>query len=137
MPQWVRSRYSRVPIALEEAVNETYAVARAAADALADKKALDVVLLDVGDLLAITEVFVIATGTSRPHAQSLADNVVERLKEAGRRPLRDEGRAQAEWILLDYGDFVVHVFQPEPRQFYGLERLWGDARRLDWEPVAS
>jgi len=122
---------------LEEDVDDTYAIARAAADALADKKGLDIVLLDVGDLLAITEVFVIATGTSRPHVQSLADNMVEKLKDGGRRPLRDEGRSEAEWVLLDYGDFVVHVFQDEQRQFYGLERLWGDARRLEWEPIAS
>lgn len=122
---------------LEEDVDDTYAIARAAADALADKKGLDIVLLDVGDLLAITEVFVIATGTSRPHVQSLADNVVEKLKDGGRRSLRDEGRSEAEWVLLDYGDFVVHIFQDEQRQFYGLERLWGDARRLEWEPIAS
>lgn len=79
----------------------------------------------------------IASGTSRPHAQSLADAVEQRLKELGRRPLRDEGRAEAEWILIDYGDFVVHVFQPGPREFYGLERLWGDAPELAWEPAAS
>lgn len=118
-------------------LDDTHALARAAADALADKKGLDIVLLDVGDLLAITEVFVIASGTSRPHAQSLVEAVEEQLKELGRPPLRQEGKAEAEWILLDYGDFVVHVFQPTPREFYGLERLWGDAEELAWEPAAS
>jgi ribosome-associated protein len=115
----------------------TTTLAKAAADALADKKGVDIVLLDVGDLLTITDVFVIATGTSRPHVQALSEHVVERLKDAGRRPLRDEGLEQAEWVLLDYGDFVVHVFQDEQRHYYGLERLWGDAPRVEWEPVVS
>lgn len=81
--------------------------------------------------------FVIATGTSRPHVQSLAGNVEEKLREVGRRPLRREGEREAEWVLLDYGDVVVHVFQPATRGFYGLERLWGDAPRIVWEPAAS
>ncbi|MDX1744450.1 MAG: ribosome silencing factor [Halobacteriales archaeon] len=108
-------------------------MARTAADALDDKKGIDIVLLDVGDLLSITEVFVIATGTARPHVKTLAETVVEKLKEHDRRPLRSEGETDAEWVLLDYGDFVVHVFQETPRDFYGLERLWGDAPRLEWE----
>ncbi len=107
---------------------------RIAADALDDKKGTEISLLDVGDLLSITEVFLIVTGNSRPHVRTLADAVDEKLKEHGRRPLRTEGGSDAEWVLLDYGDFVVHVFQPEPRDFYGLERLWGDAPRLAWEP---
>jgi ribosome-associated protein len=110
--------------------------ARAAADALVDKKAIDVVMLDVGDLLAITEHFVIATGTSRIHARSLVDAVEEALSKDGRKPLRREGKGEGEWILLDYGDFVVHVFQETPRDFYGLERLWGDAPKTPFEDAA-
>ena len=91
----------------------------------------------MGDLLTITEVFVIVTGTSRTHVQSLAESVKVIIKEDGRSPLRDEGVAEAEWVLLDYGDVVLHVFQPGPREFYGLERLWGDADVLDWEPAVS
>lgn len=98
---------------------------------------MDVVLLSVGDLIAITDVFVIVTGTSRPHAQSLAENVEEKLRSLGRRPLREEGKREAEWVLLDYGDVVIHVFQPATRDFYGLERLWGDAPRIEWEPANS
>ena len=112
-------------------------MARTAADALADKKGVDIVLLEVGDLLAITGVFVIATGTSRPHVQTLAEEVEKRLKEVGRRPLREEGRREGEWVLIDYGDFIIHIFQPEAREFYGLERLWGDAPRIEWEPAVS
>jgi ribosome-associated protein len=105
-------------------------MARAAADALADKKGIDITMLDVGDLLSITEYFLIATGTSRPHVQALIDGVEERLRDLGRKPLRREGMAEAEWVLLDFGDFVVHVFQQTPRDYYGLERLWGDAPRV-------
>lgn len=112
-------------------------MARVAADALADKKGIDITMLDVGDLLSITEYFLIATGTSRPHVQSLSDGVEERLREYGRRPLRREGVAQAEWVLLDYGDFVVHLFQETPRDYYGLERLWGDAERVPLEVGAA
>lgn len=94
---------------------------------------MDISLLDVGDLLSITEVFVIVTGSSRPHVRTLAETVVEKMKELDRRPLRTEGAAEGEWVLLDFGDFVVHVFQETPRDFYGLERLWGDAPRISWE----
>lgn len=79
----------------------------------------------------------IATGASRPQVRTLADHIEERLREVDRRPLRDEGRNEAEWVLLDYGDVVVHIFQPEPRDFYGLERLWGDAERIAWEAVGT
>ena len=113
--------------------NETFDIVRIAADALDDKKGVNIALLDVGDLLSITEVFLIVTGTSRPHTRTLAEAVAEKLKEHGRRPLRTEGAAEGEWILLDFGDFVVHVFQEEQRDFYGLERLWGDAPRVPWE----
>ena len=113
--------------------NETFDIVRIAADALDEKKGVNIALLDVGDLLSITEVFLIVTGTSRPHTRTLAEAVAEKLKEHDRRPLRTEGAAEGEWILLDFGDFVVHVFQEEPRDFYGLERLWGDAPRVPWE----
>jgi ribosome-associated protein len=112
-------------------------MARVAADALADKKGIDITMLDVGDLLAITDYFLIATGTSRPHAQSLVDAVESKLRELDRKVLRREGVAEAEWILLDYGDFVVHVFQAPQREFYGLERLWGDAPRVPLEVGVS
>ncbi|HKX73988.1 MAG TPA: ribosome silencing factor [Acidimicrobiia bacterium] len=108
-----------------------------AADALADKKGSDIVLLEVGDIFTIADVFVIATGTSRPHVQTLADRVEELLKESGRRPLRDEGRAEAEWVLIDYGDVVVHIFQTAARDYYDLERLWRDAPAISWEPAGS
>ena len=112
-------------------------IARLAADAIADKKGQDIVLLEVGDLFIITEVFVIGTGTSRPHVQSLADQVEEHLAKYGRKPLRDEGRTEAEWVLLDYGDVMVHLFQLAPREYYDLERLWRDAPMIEWTPAVS
>ncbi len=104
---------------------------------LDEKKGIDIVLLDVSELLWITDAFVIVSGTSRPHVQSLAEDVELKLKTEDRRPLRIEGKAEGKWVLLDYGEAVVHVFQPETRDFYGLERLWGDAPRLTSETLAS
>ena len=128
---------SNVALSKEVGTVDAITLARLAADAIADKKGQDIVLLEVGDLFIITEVFVIATGNSRPHVQSLVDRVEELLKEAGRNPLRDEGRVEAEWVLLDYGDIMVHVFQPSAREYYDLERLWRDAPIIDWSPAIS
>jgi ribosome-associated protein len=110
-----------------------------AADAIFSKKGLDIVLLDVERLFVLSDVFVIASGTSRPHVQSLADHVEEKLREEKAiKPLRSEGRAEAEWVLLDFGDIIVHLFQASPRDFYGLERLWADAERVKWvEPAVA
>ena len=88
-------------------------------------------LLDVHELLVITDVFVIASGNTRRQVQSLTDGVEEALRGHDRKPLRREGQEEAQWVLLDYGDIVVHVFDAPTRSFYDLERLWGDAPRLD------
>ena len=87
----------------------------------------------------MSDVFVIATGTSRPHVQALAEWVVERIcEELNRKPIRSEGKPEGEWILLDYGDIIVHLFQSSSREYYGLERLWADAPRIEWtEPAVS
>ena len=110
-----------------------------AANAIFAKKGVDITLLDVEGLFLLSDVFVIATGTSRPHVQSLADHVEEKLREVrDLKPLRREGRTEGEWVLLDFGDFIVHVFQDEPREFYGLERLWADAEKVEWvEPAVA
>ena len=114
---------------------ETTVTASEAAAAIDDKKGLGVVLLDVSGLLVITDVFVIATGTSRRHVKTLAEETEAQLKADDRRPLRREGFEDGTWVLLDYGDVVVHVFDEETRAYYDLERLWGDAPRLAFEPV--
>ncbi len=95
------------------------------------------VLLDVSGLLVITDVFVIASGTSRRHVLTLADEVEERLKHLDRRPLRREGLEHATWVLLDYGDVVVHLFDEPTRRYYDLERLWSDAPRTEFDPAAA
>ena len=117
--------------------SDTTTAASAAAAAIDDKKGLGVVLLDVSGLLVITDVFVIATGASRRHVKALAEEVEEELKDVDRRPLRREGLSDGTWVLLDYGDIVVHVFDEETRAFYDLERLWGDAPRLDFQPAPA
>jgi len=112
-------------------------MARMAADAIVSRKGADIVMLSVGDLFILSDVFVIATGTSRPHVQGLADYVEEHFKESlDLKPLRVEGRAEAEWVLVDYGHIIIHIFQGSSREFYSLERLWGDAPRVKWEEPA-
>lgn len=114
-------------------------MARVAADAIFSKKGVDIVLLDVEKVFFLSDVFVIATGTSRPHVQALAEHVEEKIGEVfSVKPIRLEGRTEGEWVLMDYGDIIVHLFQSEPREFYSLERLWGDSGRLTWdEPIVS
>jgi ribosome-associated protein len=101
-------------------------VARAV-ELLHDRKALDVTLLDLRGLSSATDWFLIATGTSDTHVSSIADHLVDEMKKDGNRPLSVEGGKGGRWILVDYFSFVVHVFHPAAREFYQLERLWGDA----------
>jgi ribosome-associated protein len=105
-----------------------------AAQAAASKKGDDIVILDVGAVLVITDSFVITSAPNDRLVRTIAEEVERRIKEAGGpAPLRVEGLREAEWVLLDYGDFVVHVFLEETRRFYDLERLWADAPRVEWE----
>ncbi len=104
-----------------------------AAQAAASKKADDIVILDVGGVLAITDSFLIASASNDRLVHAIAEEVERSIKEAGGgAPLRTEGLREAEWVLMDYGDFVVHIFLDETRRFYDLERLWGDAPRVPW-----
>jgi ribosome-associated protein len=98
-----------------------------------DKKAWDLVVLDLRKAGGFTDYFVICTGTSTRHIHALADGIEHALRtEFGERPALAEGVKKSEWILLDYFNFVVHVFSRECRAYYGLERLWGNARRYDF-----
>lgn len=96
-------------------------------EALEDRKAVDAVVLDLRGLCGATDYFVIVSGTSDAHVRGMADHLVAALAPRGVVPHHVEGLAQGRWVLLDYLDFVVHVFHPELRDFYQLERLWGDA----------
>ncbi|MDO8847821.1 MAG: ribosome silencing factor [Coriobacteriia bacterium] len=107
-------------------------IALLAAEAAAEKKAADIVVLDVAETLVITAFFVVATGSSDRQVKSIADEVEDQLREkAGVKPIGREGEREGKWVLLDFGDLVVHVFQPEERDFYRLEKLWSDAPRVE------
>lgn len=107
-----------------------------AVEAALDKKALDVVVLDLRHTPAFTDFFVLCSGQNTRQVQAIADGIEEALRAAKIRPAHVEGYARAEWILMDFFTFIVHVFAPHTREFYSLERLWGDAERLvvDDEP---
>lgn len=96
-----------------------------------DKKAQDLVLLDLRKASAFTDFFIIGTGANTRQVQAVAEAIEAALTKRGTKPALVEGQKRGEWILLDYFDFVVHVFTPATREFYGLERLWADAVRID------
>lgn len=107
-------------------------------DAARDRKAEDVVALDLRGLSDVTDTFVICHGTSNRQVAAIVENIERRLScEAGRKPTHIEGLPRSEWVLLDYIDFVVHVFLHEKREFYRLERLWGDAPAVPLPPVVD
>ncbi|MEA2561700.1 MAG: ribosome-associated protein [Acidobacteriota bacterium] len=106
---------------------DTPARVREAVAAAEDRKAVDLRVLHLEKVSDFTDFFLICSGTSERQVQAIADAVQERMREGQVRPLHVEGFNRGQWVLLDYGDFVVHIFQEEPRRFYSLERLWGDA----------
>ena len=110
---------------------ETEEAVTIAAQAATDKKATDLVVLDLRKAASFTEYFLICTGASKRQVQAISDAVEESLRKDGKRPLHIEGYSSAEWILLDYGDFIAHVFGAASRRFYDLERLWRDAPRVE------
>lgn len=110
----------------------------AAADAAADKKARDIVVLDMRDLVVYTDYLVVCTGTTPRQTAAIADEIRRVLKEDhGVRARRVEGEREGEWILMDFLDFVVHIFTPQSREFYRLDRLWGEAPQQVLEATAS
>ena len=116
--------------------DELLRLVRVAAAAADDKKADETLIIDVGDVFAVSDYFVITSGSNPRQVHAIADAVEEEVKNAGGLgPVRVEGLDQREWVLMDYGAFVVHVFHREQRDFYQLERLWGDRPRVEWEPM--
>jgi ribosome-associated protein len=116
-----------------DVVLEWAVVAARAAD---DKQGRDTVILEVGAVLGITDFFVITSGTNSRQVRTIADAVEEKLKQHGRSVVREEGRSDLTWVLLDYGDLVVHVFLDETRHFYDIERLYRDVPVIDWQEPA-
>ncbi len=115
-----RKKSARLPAQVEQTI--------AAAE---DKQARDLVVLDLRAAAGFTDFFVICSGTNTRQTRAIADAVIEKLGAAGVKPAHLEGYDRSEWILIDYFDFIVHVFAPETRVFYGLERLWGNADRIE------
>ena len=111
--------------------------ARLAAAVADDKRGLDTIILDVGDVLAICELFVVTSAPNTRLVRTIADEIETRIREAGGgSPLRVEGLRDLQWVLVDYGDIVIHVFLEETRRFYDIERLYRDVERVEWEPLA-
>jgi len=106
-------------------------LATAAALAAADKLATDVVALDVSDQLVITDIFLLASAPNDRQVRAIVDGVEERLQGLGAKPIRREGEREGRWVLLDFGDLVVHVQHAEEREYYALERLWRDCPAVD------
>jgi ribosome-associated protein len=104
-----------------------------AAQVAADHKARDIVVLDMREITALYDFFVIVTGGSRRQIHTIAEEIDAALNACGDRRLSIEGYEASKWVVQDYGDVVVHVFDPDTRQYYALEDLWADASRVDWE----
>ena len=119
-----RRTTKRLPAQIERAVH-----------AAEDKKAMELAVLDLRKAAGFTDYFVIASGANTRQVRAIADSVLEQLGADGVKPAHVEGYDRSEWILLDYFDFIVHVFAPETRAFYGLERLWGSAERVELSPA--
>ena len=112
--------------------------ARIAARAADDKKGDDILALDVADIIGIVECFVITSASNSRLVRTIVDEVERQIfEQTGEKPRAVEGLRDASWVLMDYGDLVVHVFLAETREFYGLERLWADAERVEWAGRAT
>jgi ribosome-associated protein len=124
----VKIEIPRVSTPFEEIDREVQLAVRCAAD----KKGIDIKVLDLRQVATFTEFFVIASGANQRQVQAIADEITEQVKkQLGMRAIRVEGYSGGEWVLIDFGDFIVHVFDREARDFYDLERLWRDAQKVE------
>ena len=125
------------PVTLGSPIEQARRWCEVAARAASDKKGEGTVILAVGPILPITDAFVITSGSNARQVRTIAEEIELKIKAAGGpAPFRTEGLDDARWILMDYGDFVIHVFLDDVRRFYELERLWADAERWAWEGMA-
>jgi len=115
--------------------DESLALARIVATAIDDKLGSEIVIIPVGEVLGITEFFVVSSGSNSRQVRAICDAVLDKVRtETGRSPLRSEGAGEQQWVLIDYGDVVVHVFADEARRFYEIERLYKDVAPVVWHP---
>lgn len=112
-------------------MKNTSSIAYYIGTAAADKKAHDIKILNIGEVSPLTDYFVICSGNSSVQVQAIADQIEDKMTEKGYEPSHKEGYASARWVLLDYGDVIVHVFHNEDREFYNLERLWADVQIIN------
>lgn len=112
---------------------EALTLAKKAAAILDDKKASQLNVIKIEEISSLADYFVIASGTSSTHVRALADELEEKLKQEGVAPARIEGYRSDSWILLDYSQVVLHIFTPDAREFYDLDRLWADGIKIDWQ----
>ena|SRR5665213_1381996 len=126
-----------MPSAVSTATPPSLSQVQRAAAIAADMKGVDIVLLDLRGVTDMTDYFLIASGTSDTHVRSIGEHIIEQLKKEGNRVQHVEGLEKGRWVLLDFVDFVVHVFHPTLRNFYQLERLWADAESVALEGDAG
>ena len=117
----------------ESGKDRSAALAKIAIEVLEDKKAEDIRVIDISDLSVLADFFIIATGNNRTQVQAMADEVEQKLGRAGAVPKQIEGYQAANWVLLDFGDVIIHIFDAQNRLFYDLERIWKDGRQIDPE----
>ena len=123
---------SKAPAA--EPIDPEESLARLCAEGALDKKAEDLVILDMRGISSFTDFFVIASGTSEPQLKAIASSIREKVRAAtGQKPIAEDGFPVSQWVIIDYGSVIVHIFHAEKRPVYGLEDLWNDARRIEVE----
>jgi ribosome-associated protein len=133
-PKTAAPKVSKEPKASKKVVpiDPEEALARLCAEGALDKKAEDVVILDMRGISSFTDFFVIVSGTSEPQLKAIAGSIRERVREAtGQRPTAEDGFPVSQWVIVDYGSVIVHIFHRERRPVYGLEDLWNDAKRIE------
>ena len=116
-------------------MNESKKMALLAVEALEDKKAEDITIIDISEVSVLADYFIIADGNNKNQVQAMVDNVDETLGRAGFEAKQIEGTRNSSWVLMDYGDMIVHVFDEENRLFYDLERIWSDGKQVDPEDL--
>lgn len=116
---------------MEKSIDKTYEFVKQAVEAIDEKKGSDIRIIDISDISSFADYFIIASGNNKKQVQTISDFVEEKLEKEGKIPTGKEGYPTASWVLLDYNEFVIHIFSSEERLFYDLERIWKDGKEID------